>query len=229
MFERFTERARQVVVLAQEESRAMQAPNIDLDQLFLGLLREEEGLAARVLNGFGMTADNTRERLLANGMANHREQISGQIPFTPSAKAVLELALREALALGHSYIGTEHLLLGMTQGIFGQKEPPPIALVLEENGIDERKIRETVISMLSGQSSRKKALPPVAEDKWWVEIDYGPNHQTVFAGGWERKPQVNMGEIIAIGNSETGNEERDIYLVCRNITAFQIRKGKGNV
>src|ERR1700744_5424047 len=94
LFERFTERARQVVVLAQEEARTLKHNYIGTEHILLGLLREEEGLVARIV-GSG------------------EEVTSGQIPFTPRAKKVLELALREALSLGHNYIGTEHILLGL--------------------------------------------------------------------------------------------------------------------
>src|SRR5207253_1399764 len=112
MFERFTERARQVVVLAQDEARALKHNYIGTEHLLLGLLREKEGLGARVLESLGVRLPAVRdevERIIGQG----DEVGAGQIPFTPRSKKVLELSLREALAFGHSYIGTEHLLLGI--------------------------------------------------------------------------------------------------------------------
>src|SRR5436189_6157390 len=114
MFERFTERARQVVVLAQEEARTLKHNYIGTEHILLGLLREEEGLAARVLESLGVALDEVRgqvSRIVGRG----DEVTTGQIPFTPRAKKVLELSLREALLLGHNYIGTEHILLGIAR------------------------------------------------------------------------------------------------------------------
>src|SRR5438552_1345501 len=114
VFERFTERARQVVVLAQDEARALKHNYIGTEHILLGLLREEEGLAARVLESLDITVEEVRAqvaRIVGQGDA----VTTGQIPFTPRAKKVLELALREALSLGHDYIGTEHILLGLVR------------------------------------------------------------------------------------------------------------------
>jgi ATP-dependent Clp protease ATP-binding subunit ClpC len=117
-FERFTERARQVVVLAQDEARALGHNYIGTEHLLLGLVREEEGLAARVLDSFGVTLEEVRtqvERICGRGEVVP----TGQIPFTPRAKKTLELSLREALSMRHNYIGTEHLLLGLTDDAEG--------------------------------------------------------------------------------------------------------------
>ena len=114
MFERFTERARQVVVLAQDEARTLKHNYIGTEHLLLGLLREEEGVAARVLAALGVTQEAARAQVAATvGLGT--EIKTGQVPFTSRAKEVLELALREALSLGHNYIGTEHILLGMVR------------------------------------------------------------------------------------------------------------------
>ena len=111
MFERFTERARQVVVLAQEEARTLRHNYIGTEHILLGLLREQEGLAARALESLGVTLDYVRGQVTQ--IVGAGEEVStGQIPFTPRAKKVLELALREALSFGQNYIGTEHILLG---------------------------------------------------------------------------------------------------------------------
>jgi ATP-dependent Clp protease ATP-binding subunit ClpA len=112
MFERFTERARQVVVLAQDEGRGLGHNYIGTEHLLLGLLREEEGLGARVLSSLGITVEEVRAQV-ARIVGQGDEITTGQIPFTPRAKKVLELALRESQSLGHDFIGTEHLLLGL--------------------------------------------------------------------------------------------------------------------
>src|SRR5438552_3295117 len=114
VFERFTERARQVVVLAQDEARALKHNYIGTEHILLGLLREEEGLAARVLESLDITVEEVRAQV-ARIVGQGDEVTTGQIPFTPRAKKVLELALREALSLGHNYIGTEHILLGLVR------------------------------------------------------------------------------------------------------------------
>ena len=118
MFERFTERARQVVVLAQEEARTLKHNYIGTEHILLGLLREEEGLAARVLESLDITVERVRAQVVRI-VGSGEEVTSGQIPFTPRAKKVLELALREALSLGHNYIGTEHILLGEDDNLPG--------------------------------------------------------------------------------------------------------------
>ena len=115
MFERFTERARQVVVLAQDEARALRHNYIGTEHLLLGLLREEEGLAARVLAVARRHARADARRACARSSARASRGRYRADPFTPRAKKALELALREALSLGHNYIGTEHVLLGLVR------------------------------------------------------------------------------------------------------------------
>ncbi len=116
MFERFTDKARKVIMLAQEEARGLDHNYIGTEHLLLGLLIEDEGLAAKVLSDLGLTSDKVRseiERRIGRG----NEQPKGHIPFTPRAKKVLEFSLRQALRLKHNYIGTEHILLGLiTEG-----------------------------------------------------------------------------------------------------------------
>ena len=112
MFERFTNRARRVVVLAQEEARRLRHNYIGTEHLLLGLLSESDGLACRALTGFGMSLEGTRQEV-GDLIGTGKQELSGHIPFTPRAKKTLELALREALKLHHTYIGTEHLLLGL--------------------------------------------------------------------------------------------------------------------
>jgi ATP-dependent Clp protease ATP-binding subunit ClpC len=144
MFERFTERARQVVVLAQDEARALRHNYIGTEHLLLGLLREEEGIAARVLGELGVELEPVRaqvKRVVGEG----DDVAGGQIPFTPRAKKVLELSLREARALGHEYIGTEHVLLGLVRENDGVASG-----ILGELGADAETIRDAVIRAFAG-------------------------------------------------------------------------------
>ncbi|MCD6728063.1 MAG: ATP-dependent Clp protease ATP-binding subunit [Solirubrobacteraceae bacterium] len=151
MFERFTERARQVVVLAQEEARTLKHNYIGTEHILLGLLREEEGLAARVLESLDITVERVRAQVVRI-VGSGEEVTSGQIPFTPRAKKVLELALREALSLGHNYIGTEHILLGLVRENEGVA-----ARILLDFDADSEKIRNEVIRMLSGPGGRRQS------------------------------------------------------------------------
>jgi hypothetical protein len=142
VFERFTEAARSVVVLAQDEARTLRHNYIGTEHILLGLVSEGEGLAARVLESLGMTLEQTRAEV--SKLVGSREEVaSGQIPFTPRAKKVLELALREALSLSHNYIGTEHILLGLVR----EKEGVA-ARVLLGFGADAEKIRMEVARLL---------------------------------------------------------------------------------
>src|SRR4051794_14511269 len=150
VFERFTERARQVVVLAQEEARILKHNYIGTEHILLGLLREEEGLAARVLESLDITVERVRAQVVRI-VGSGEEVTSGQIPFTPRAKKVLELALREALSLGHNYIGTEHILLGLVRENEGVA-----ARILLDFDADAEKIRNEIIRMLSGPGRRQQ-------------------------------------------------------------------------
>jgi hypothetical protein len=153
MFERFTSQARGAVVLAQEEARALRHNYIGTEHILLGLLREEQGLAAVVLGMLDVTVDAVRAEVLRI-VGSGEELTGGQIPFTPRAKKVLELSLREATSLGHDYIGTEHILLGLVS------EHILLGLVREDGGVaariligfgaDAEKIRGEVLRMLSG-------------------------------------------------------------------------------
>jgi hypothetical protein len=167
MFERFTERARQVVVLAQDEARALKHNYIGTEHILLGLLREEEGLAARVLESLDITVEEVRAQV-ARIVGQGDEVTTGQIPFTPRAKKVLELALREALSLGHNYIGTEHILLGLVRENEGVA-----ARILLDFDAGREKLRGRIIGMLSGPGRRQagadgpagEGFPPDAELK----------------------------------------------------------------
>ena len=157
MFERFTDRARRVVVMAQEEARKMNHKYIGTEHLLLGLLAEGEGVAAKSLGSLGIDLNSTRETVIQT-VGVGQQAPTGHIPFTPRAKKVLELALREALQLGHNYIGTEHILLGLIregEGVAAQ--------VLGQAEAGLQKIRQTVLSELSGsggEGSRGKSQTP---------------------------------------------------------------------
>src|ERR1700716_1867572 len=150
MFERFTERARQVVVLAQEEARTLKHNYIGTEHILLGLLREEEGLAARVLESLDITVERVRAQVVRI-VGSGEEVTSGQPPSTPRAKRVLGRALRESLSLGHNYSGTEHILLGLVRENEGVA-----ARILLDFDADSEKIRNEVIRMLSGPGSRQR-------------------------------------------------------------------------
>ena len=144
MFEKFTDKARRVVVLAQEEAKMLNHNYIGTEHLLLGLIHEGEGVAAKSLEALGISLDAVREQV-QEIIGTGQTAPSGHIPFTPRAKKVLELSLREALQLGHSYIGTEHLLLGLIregEGVAAQ--------VLTKLGADTNRVRQQVIQLLSG-------------------------------------------------------------------------------
>jgi ATP-dependent Clp protease ATP-binding subunit ClpC len=149
VFERFTDRARRVVVLAQEEARMLNHNYIGTEHILLGLIHEGEGVAAKALESLGISLDAVRqqvEEIIGQG----QQAPSGHIPFTPRAKKVLELSLREALQLGHNYIGTEHILLGLIregEGVAAQ--------VLVKLGADLNKVRQQVIQLLNGYQSKE--------------------------------------------------------------------------
>lgn len=152
VFERFTERARQVVVLSQEESRTLGHNYIGTEHLLLGLLREREGLAAQALEGLGVTVEQARAQVLGIVPAGE-ETLSGQIPFTPRSKKVLEQSSREARLLGHSYIGTEHLLLGLVSDSDGVA-----ARVLADLDADAEKVRGELRRLLKRSGSAEQAM-----------------------------------------------------------------------
>jgi len=145
MFERFTDRARRVVVLAQEEARMLNHNYIGTEHILLALIHEGEGVAAKALTALGISLAATRqavEDIIGRGM----QAPSGHIPFTPRSKKVLELSLREALQLGSDYIGTEHILLGLIREGDGVA-----AQVLVSSGVDLNRARQQVIQVLHGR------------------------------------------------------------------------------
>jgi ATP-dependent Clp protease ATP-binding subunit ClpC len=153
VFERFTDRARRVVVLAQEEARMLSHNYIGTEHILLGLIHEREGVAATTLESMNISLEAVRreiEEIIGQGQATP----TGHIPFTPRAKKVLELSLRESLQLGANYIGTEHILLGLIregEGVAAQ--------VLQKLGADLHGVRQTVIRFLSGYPATSEEIP----------------------------------------------------------------------
>ncbi len=153
MFERFTDRARRVVVLAQEEARILDHNYIGTEHLLLGLIHEGEGVAAKALEAMGISLEAVRQQV-EEITGRGKDAPSGHIPFTPRAKKVLELSLRESQQLGHNYIGTEHILLGLIregQGVAAQ--------VLTNLGADLDRTRQQVIELLHGYQGEGQDKP----------------------------------------------------------------------
>jgi hypothetical protein len=160
LFHRFTNRARQVVVLAQDEARGLSHNYIGTEHILLGLIAEGDGIAAHALQALGISLDTVRhqvEEIIGRG----RQEPAGHIPFTPRAKKTLSLALREALELGHSYIGTEHILLGLIREGDGVA-----AQVLTRLGAGHHQVRSTILDLLASQAQQGgegrpgEAMPP---------------------------------------------------------------------
>ena len=236
MFERFTERARQVVVLAQEEARTLKHNYIGTEHILLGLLREEEGLAARVLESLDITVERVRAQVVRI-VGSGEEVTSGQIPFTPRAKKVLELALREALSLGHNYIGTEHILLGLVRENEGVA-----ARILRQLDADAEKIRNEVIQRLPEEArqsssgfveSRPVAPDPPAPRRFRQQSEEEPQRDRIVlrielgitppSAGVE---QLNKAAIDAVQRVyERGGAElhfAGIRLIDKNVTIAQV-------
>jgi ATP-dependent Clp protease ATP-binding subunit ClpA len=156
MFEKFTDRARRVIVLAQEEARMLNHGFIGTEHLLLGLSHEGEGIAARALEAVGISLEAVREQV-AEIIGRGEGQPAGHIPFTPRAKKVLELSLREALQLGHDYIGTEHILLGLIregEGVAAQ--------VMVRLGLDLNRVRRQVIELAGAPGGDAPETTPTA-------------------------------------------------------------------
>jgi ATP-dependent Clp protease ATP-binding subunit ClpC len=168
MFERFTDRARRVVVLAQEEARMLNHNYIGTEHVLLGLAHEGEGIAAKALDALGIHLEAVREQV-EEIIGQGQQAPSGHIPFTPRAKKVLELSLRESLQLGHNYIGTEHILLGLVregEGVAAQ--------VLVRLGADLNRVRLQVIKLVRGGHGEAQEFgprqTPLSRDFMLVEI-----------------------------------------------------------
>jgi ATP-dependent Clp protease ATP-binding subunit ClpC len=171
MFERFTDRARRVIVLAQEDARMLGHSYIGTEHILLGLIHEDEGIAAKSLKSLDISLEGVCsqvEEIISRG----RIASTGHIPFTPRAKKVMELSLREALQLGHNYIGTEHILLGLIREGEGTG-----ALVLVKLGAELTRVRQQVIQILAGYQPKSKPAKFHIQRKWLV-------HRTDDKYGW---------------------------------------------
>jgi ATP-dependent Clp protease ATP-binding subunit ClpC len=200
VFERFTDRARKAVVLAQEEARMLDHTYIGTEHLLLGLLQEGEGVAARALEQLGVSLEQVRRDITAIVGRGPGGPV-GHIPFTPKAKKVMELSLREAIGLGHNYIGTEHILLALIRQGDGVA-----ADVLRKNGLSLERTRDTVVELLSGYlpiavGTEAEAEPPTdfeapqqaREPNEKVDTEMFPTCPSCFAplGEWLRTRAID--------------------------------------
>jgi ATP-dependent Clp protease ATP-binding subunit ClpA len=183
MFERFTKLARHTVVLAQEEARRLDHNYIGTEHILLGLMAEPEGLAFRVLSGFGMTLDGTRDDVTAI-VHRGKSTPSGHIPFTPRAKKTLELALREALQLHHNYIGTEHILLGVI------REGEGVAAQVLRQHADLLVIRNAVLNALPSGNA------PASRSRRWARRGVGAHPD-------EAGPEIEQSVLSATPAADT--------------------------
>ena len=236
MFERFTDRARRVLVLAQEEARLLNHSFIGTEHILLGLIHEGEGLAAKALESLGISLEAVREKVEETiGPAGSAP--TGSPPFTPRAKKVLELSLREALQLGHNYIGTEHMLLGLVregEGVAAQ--------VLISLGADLSRVRQQVIQLLSGYQGREQSAgvsqhavyaraepseprPTAVGESWTVQVVRAGRRPEDFARSYDRLANIltRLGadvddSRIDVASVET-NEGPGLRLVVRHEVA----------
>jgi ATP-dependent Clp protease ATP-binding subunit ClpA len=213
VFERFTDRARRVVVLAQEEARMLNHNYIGTEHILLGLVRERDGVAAKALGSLSIGLNAVRrevEEIIGQGQAAP----TGHIPFTPRAKKVLELSLREALQLGHNYIGTEHILLGLIregEGVAAQ--------VLQKLGADLNRVRQTVIQLLSGYAAgaevRKVEGGAEMEVSAEMEVELATETAPIAVPSAEDAPMcpncfAALDETLAVKTVETTSEGENL-------------------
>ena len=185
MFERFTDRARRVVVLAQEEARKLNHNYIGTEHLLLGLIRESEGVAAKALESLGISLDAVRQQV-REIIGQGQQPPPGHIPFTKRAKKALELSTRESMQLGHNYIGTEHILLGLLREGDGVA-----AQVLVKLGADLNLVRQQVIQLLQG--SGKRAGTRLPEDAL-ARID-ALDHRLAAIERWAGMRQIGRAHV----------------------------------
>jgi len=205
MFERFTSRARRVLVLAQEEARLQNHSYIGTEHILLGLVREQEGIAAHALRRCGITAE-TAQRALEETVGAGAEAPAGSPPFDPRAKKVLELALREALQRGHSYIGTEHMLLGLI------REGDGVALtMIQRLGADLEQLQQEVVAVMSGHTDD---LGEEGEARTPVERSDPPRCPRCRAGISE-EARYKVVEVPA-GDAESGEGAVSVTLIYCN-------------
>jgi ATP-dependent Clp protease ATP-binding subunit ClpA len=232
VFERFNERARQVVVLAQDEARALRHNYIGTEHILLGLLREEEGLAARVLGFLGIALEEVRARVVRI-VGQGDEVTTGQIPFTPRAKKVLELALREALSLGHLYIDTEYILIDTEHILLGllRENEGVAARILLDFDTDAEKIREEIIRTIGAPGPRQtnEGFPP--EEDSAIELGLRrvvPVAQQMSDGTWVVSVEVwDHGLVVRLRTPHQPPPEHLSWLVSDDVGTSYTRSGAG--
>ena len=188
MFERFTDRARRVIVLAQEEARELNHNYIGTEHILLGLIHEGEGVAAKALESMGINLEDVRREVI-DIIGHGTQPVTGHIPFTPRAKKVLELSLREGLQMGHKYIGTEFLLLGLIregEGVAAQ--------VLIKLGADLPRVRQQVIQLLSGYEGGEGQNPEAPQQPAGASAG-GPGPRAGGAQSGERSTSLVLDQF----------------------------------
>jgi ATP-dependent Clp protease ATP-binding subunit ClpA len=202
MFERFTEKARQVVVLAQEESSALKHTYIGTEHLLLALLRVNDGVVTRALEALGVTAERVRARLLEIVAPGTSEQTSGQIPFTPRAKKVLDTALHESMRVGSNAIGPEHLLLALQ----GEGDSTASRILLELDA-GPHKIRRAVVAIIERPADQSGAMDPDMDRSW---LDFTPDDACALA-----KRLAPLASRIRFEVRSHGEQEQTFRVSCR--------------
>jgi ATP-dependent Clp protease ATP-binding subunit ClpC len=209
VFERFTDRARRVIVLAQEEARLLDHNYIGTEHVLLGLIHEGEGMAAQALEQVGVSLPAVRAEVKAM-IGGAASAPSGHIPFTPRAKKVLELSLREALQLGHDYIGTEHLLLGLIregEGVAAQ--------VLVKLGADLSRVRSQVVQMLGGPpGERPSEAVPAELPSTVIEDGIPTEHRPACPHCRSRLADSASIVPLVVADPATGHSHRVYVLTC---------------
>ncbi len=216
VFERFSERAREVVVFAQDEARALVHNYVGTEHILLGLLRVEQGVAARVLESLGVSLEQTREHLIRT-VGPGEEVTSGQIPFSPRSKKVLELSLRESLRLRHNYIGTEHILLALVlenEGLAGH-------VLLDEFNVGPEAVRDAVLRL----------VPPGDADQS-VESGLVRASGTASAGSrsefiFEVRPDPRLRMLLRVAAGRALVDERSQFGLNDLIAVANERKSRG--
>ena len=203
MFERFTDRARRVVVLAQEEARHLNHNHIGTEHILLGLIHEKEGVAAIALTELGISLKGARAQVVEI-VGQGDETPASHIPFTPRAKKVLELSLREALQFGHNYIGTEHILLGLIregEGVAAQ--------VLESQGADLDRVRRQVIQVLAGSGSAERVaggVPRMSQQAVTAMVAGGP-------GAYQEQGPPELVRVVPLAREVHQGDDLRIVLI----------------
>ena len=193
IFERFTDRARRVVVLAQEEARMLNHNYIGTEHILLGLIHEGEGVAAKSLESLGLSLEIIREQV-EEIIGQGQQAPSGHIPFTPRAKLVLDLSLREALQLGHNYIGTEHILLGLIRegdGVASQ--------LLIKLGAELTRVRQQVIQVLSGYQGKEPAAVSGAANESGAALRRAARRSSTSSAATSRRPRATTSSTPSSG------------------------------